>query len=598
MRQIKSFFLLITFFSSYFFGYALNNSYSTLSRDGANIIAHSYELSDDGVLINGETCDLTLTIINVGDASTNAPITITLTSDNNLLTIVKGTALYNGLAPGQLLSLEDGFTISAAPNVSNGQLFTVNVLATSGDDSWQSSIDIVVYRPTVTFLEGAWYGTFNSGNTIDVMVSFQNTGGVIATNATATLSSTVSSITINNPTQSIGNLYPTGIGTFVFNISLGTNLPSNIPFSVDFTTENGITLTESFTISNGCNVKFDLFDTYGDGWNGAALNVSFSNGTPMQTMTISSGSSASYTLEMANNVTVTVAFVSGSWNSECSFKIYYVGGDMIYQSSGTPSAGVVTTFTTACGEEPINCDPVSNLSATVSGLNVILTWNSTATNEYQVKRDGIIIAQISTNTYTDMNVEPGEHYYSVLSDCGNQVSAPKGEFVTVYAPCIAPENLTAIASENRINLSWNSVETANTYNIYRNGILIHSTSFTIYNDRNLEIGNYCYWITAICIQNEETSPSNEACETITSVQEKEETFQIFPNPANSLITIKGKKIKAVKIYNTLGQVVANRENIHASEISIDVSNLDNGIYMFHIFTEEDALVLKKIIVSK
>ena len=104
-------------------------------------------------------------------------------------------------------------------------------------------------------------------------------------------------------------------------------------------------------IGDVCMIYFNLADSYGDGWNGSTLTVSFDDGTPSQTLTISSGSSASYTLEVNNGAHVTLTWTSASqWDKECSFTVSYEGDLLIYEllTNVSPSSGVLYEFDCNC----------------------------------------------------------------------------------------------------------------------------------------------------------------------------------------------------------------------------------------------------------
>ena len=81
-------------------------------------------------------------------------------------------------------------------------------------------------------------------------------------------------------------------------------------------------------------IVFVLKDSYGDGWNGCKLEVSFSDGSESKYYTISGEeSSATYYLEINNIVNMTVSWVKGSYAGECSFVIKYEDGTEIYKNS-------------------------------------------------------------------------------------------------------------------------------------------------------------------------------------------------------------------------------------------------------------------------
>ena len=87
--------------------------------------------------------------------------------------------------------------------------------------------------------------------------------------------------------------------------------------------------------------------------------------------------------------------------------------------------------------------------------------------------------------------------------------------------CEAPTDLvtsfeTHVLTEDdfpTINLSWTASETAQSYNVYRNGELIANVNETNYSDDHgiLGLNEYCYTITSVCEDDLESDVSNESC---------------------------------------------------------------------------------------
>ncbi|QTD36562.1 T9SS type A sorting domain-containing protein [Polaribacter batillariae] len=76
-------------------------------------------------------------------------------------------------------------------------------------------------------------------------------------------------------------------------------------------------------------------------------------------------------------------------------------------------------------------------------------------------------------------------------------------------------------------------------------------------------------------------------------------ISIFPNPANTLINIKlrpNPAIKKIVIYNILGEKVLEKNRIEKSEISIDISSLNKGVYLLKTIAEKQT-ISKKLIVN-
>lgn len=75
-------------------------------------------------------------------------------------------------------------------------------------------------------------------------------------------------------------------------------------------------------------------------------------------------------------------------------------------------------------------------------------------------------------------------------------------------------------------------------------------------------------------------------------------FQIFPNPANDVITVQSGNIKIseIQIHDILGKNVLSQSNFTNNRTNIDVSILKAGIYFVKI-TANDSSVTKKIIIQ-
>jgi len=72
---------------------------------------------------------------------------------------------------------------------------------------------------------------------------------------------------------------------------------------------------------------------------------------------------------------------------------------------------------------------------------------------------------------------------------------------------------------------------------------------------------------------------------------------VYPNPADNVLVISSEEesIEYIEIYSMDGRLIL-KESIDRHEATIDINNLDTGIYLTHII-REDGRVLKKIIVQ-
>jgi len=141
------------------------------------------------------------------------------------------------------------------------------------------------------------------------------------------------------------------------------------------------------------------------------------------------------------------------------------------------------------------------------------------------------------------------------------------------------------------------------YNIY---IIegIGSTYGLIANSPGAYVDHPDYFLTCFSENNMILYPNqNNNCEIITGVEtDKEKDFgvSIFPNPsagtATLLINDSNIEVKLINIRSLLGQLLYSK-HLNEAKALIDISNLNNGIYILEIITCEKTII-KKIILSR
>ena len=293
---------------------------------------------------------MTVVFKNVGADPTTSNTTVTLSSEDPNITITEGTGTFGPLAADATASLTDAFSFIVAAGVPDNTKIQINYTATCGSESWEGMMRITVGAPIITYAGMEWSNGFDPGETKTVTAVFHNAGHYQATNAVVTATTTSEYATITNPSFTGGTIGVGEDGSATFDVTISEECQQStvIPLTFVLTADNEVTATGEAVMSNKCLVLFMLHDSYGDGWNGCALNVEFSDGTPAENLTIQTGHEAEFDLDISIGTTVTVSFINGSYASETSFEIAYEGGDVIYASSGTPTAGQVCQFIVNC----------------------------------------------------------------------------------------------------------------------------------------------------------------------------------------------------------------------------------------------------------
>ena len=75
-----------------------------------------------------------------------------------------------------------------------------------------------------------------------------------------------------------------------------------------------------------------------------------------------------------------------------------------------------------------------------------------------------------------------------------------------------------------------------------------------------------------------------------------EAFALFPNPSNGVVTVKANGLINITLFDVVGQQIISF-NTDNDEVSVDVSDLCNGVYFISMKTNDRTLV-KKILISK
>lgn len=145
---------------------------------------------------------------------------------------------------------------------------------------------------------------------------------------------------------------------------------------------------EGVMVGHLCPITIDMVDSYGDGWNGAAIEIYDANNILVGSYTVENGTESVQDVQLPVG-TYTLVWVSGSYDSECSFSITDAYGIPLYTSEGTMAAGTFFTLNQTC-EAPAmytvsgvvtaaaDNSPIANATVTVSGMNGnVLTTDAT-----------------------------------------------------------------------------------------------------------------------------------------------------------------------------------------------------------------------------
>ena len=236
-----------------------------------------------------------------------------------------------------------------------------------------------------------------------------------------------------------------------------------------------------------CEITFELTDSYGDGWNGAYIEVlDVATGTSLGQLSNQNVAKASeseeaegtkaggakaaetetYTLAVCDGRDIQFVWHSGSYDDECSYVVKDINGEEIFSGSGSMSAPV--NYTVNCSVN--DCRKPTDLAASEIGPHSAkLSWteNGEATAwKICVNGDTENLIDADTNPYTLTGLA-AETQYTVKVAPVCEVEKWSDEItLTTEIACPAPTdvaagNITSTSAE----ISWTRNADATSYNL-------------------------------------------------------------------------------------------------------------------------------------
>ena len=213
-------------------------------------------------------------------------------------------------------------------------------------------------------------------------------------------------------------------------------------------------LTYQFTFSQ-CHYVVDMQDSYGDGWNGAQINVSI-NSILITSFTVpSGGSSAIDSISTYTGDNVSFDFVSGTWDTEITYTITAPDGSTVgsygpYPTNSGNDGPIWSGVSNSTCAPPACLDPYGLVITGTTSSSVDLSWTAgpnagSYTVEYGTSGFAQGSGSTTTSTTTTAAISGLTSYtmydFYVQSDCqasGNGTSNFAGPISVSTCPGAAP----------------------------------------------------------------------------------------------------------------------------------------------------------------
>jgi regulation of enolase protein 1 (concanavalin A-like superfamily) len=191
-------------------------------------------------------------------------------------------------------------------------------------------------------------------------------------------------------------------------------------------------------------VVINMFDAFGDGWNGNNLTILNENNSVVGTATINDGGSGAKSFCLPDGC-YTVDVGGGSFASEVSWDISVNGSPAL--SGGAPESGLELAVNSTCGTPPVSCnDNALELDLSFDTFSSETSWEITDANGFEVAAGGNYSGLGNTNLTEDICLPDGCYELTVfdsfddgmccsfgaggysLQDAENNILASGGEF--------------------------------------------------------------------------------------------------------------------------------------------------------------------------
>jgi hypothetical protein len=529
--------------------------------------------NNNGVVDFGESISLNVSLINIGEQPTNSAM-VTLSTDNNYITITDATENFGSFEAGQSIQIENAFAFDVASIIPDGEAIQFN-LEVVGESTWNSNFEITANAPllicgaiSINDNGGNSNGLLDPGETVDLVISAINNGHTACSDVTASVSPLSGFLTINTSDFDLDILEVGEEKEAIFSVTVNETIPIGISVGVLFEIISG-----GYSAENEYGLKVgQIIEDFEEG-DFSQFNWSFV-GNADWTITQSNAYDGIYCAESgnigSNNTTSLMITRNAMADDSISFykKVssepgydflrFYIDNSLIDQWSGEASWDKVS-FSVSEGDHDFK-------------------W------EY----------------YKDANVSNG-------SDCGwiDNISFPAtftfsvdaGPDSTICHDGYYQCNATAV---NCNSFMWSTLGTG-TFDAYNTLNPIYTPS-----QEDIDDGRVILTITATAYNLEQKSNSLQInIITCTGVETISDDFDIliYPNPANSIVNLKANGFNetiGLKIYNSLGIVVYVEEKIsltNNSLVKFDLNELTSGIY-FMVLEGENIRKTEKIRIQK
>ena len=241
--------------------------------------------------------------------------------------------------------------------------------------------------------------------------------------------------------------------------------------------------TTGFTTGTCGAFIIELYDSYGDGWNGGLIDVTV-NGNNVQTITLQQGAGPEqFYISVDSSDIIDLIYTPGNWPEENSYVVYDHSNVVIATQSGSGTSGPPNTMgLTAC---PLCINPVNLFATNITPTYALISWNIASGSINGVWNiewglngftlgSGTTISNVTTTSYLLTGLSSFTSYdFYVQENCGiNGSSYWSGPFTFSTPPVPGTCGMYTLSLSDSWGDGWNG----GSLDININNILVQSVT--------------------------------------------------------------------------------------------------------------------------
>ena len=527
------------------------NTIPAAAMEGAYIAVDNVQCEQH--LVPGAYVAPTVSLKNVGIETANN-VNVVLSTESEYVELINTTTTIPSIAPDQIYPIANVFDFNTAVNIPNNTKVRFFVTCTAGDDTWEGRFDLTFGAPefAMTNISNTELAPGGSGT---ITFDIANNGGADAEDAILEVYSSSNDLTLAGNSFNLNS------------ITAGSSVNVPVGVTVNSGVEVGSTYEINYLVTAG---HYSTSGTY-------VVTV----GNIVESF--ETGDFSLFDWTFAGNADWTIV------NTDAHTGTYCAKSGSISDSQQTSL--VLTTEVLANGE--------ISFFKKVSSENSYDKLYFYIDNQEKGNWSGDVAWSqesypVTAGTHTFKWTYQKDYSVSSGSDCAwvDDIQFPPTSVVLSLDPVL---NLEAAVNGNMVNLTWDAPTGATAYIIYRNGEEVGNQASTAFADI-VSDGIYNYSVVATDGNGRFSAPENVAVSVgIVGVEENTlENVSIYPNPANSMLTIDGGNAEyTYTMYNGMGQIVANGKAQGVEHIN--VNDMAKGVYFLRLTTGTQVRVDKVVV---